>query len=141
MSNPVVLVYSNRPEVREAVMLAIGRRPAPDVGRVDYLECGSVAEVLMAVDAGQADIAVLDGEAQPTGGMGISRQIHMELDRVPPVILLVRRQDDRWLATWAKAEELLMYPLDPVSAAETVAAVLRRMRARALPVERDRATR
>ncbi len=129
MSNPVVLVYSNRPEVREAVMLAIGRRPAPDVGRVDYLECSTVSEVLMAVDAGEADIVLLDGEAQPTGGMGISRQMHMELDRVPPVILLIRRVDDRWLSTWARADEVLMYPVDPVTAAETVAAVLRRMRA------------
>lgn len=128
MSNPVVLVYSNRAQVREAVMLAIGRRPAPDVGRVDFLECSTVAEVLMAVDAGQADVVVLDGEAQPTGGMGISRQMHMELDHVPPVVLLIRRLDDRWLSTWAKADEVLLYPVDPVSAAETVAAVLRRMR-------------
>jgi hypothetical protein len=129
MSDPVVLVYSNRPEVRQAVMLAIGRRPAPDVGRVEYLECSSVSEVLMAVDAGKADLAVLDGEAQPTGGMGISRQMHLELDHVPPVILLIRRVDDRWLSTWARADEVLMYPMDPVTAAETVAAVLRRMRA------------
>ena len=129
MSNPVVLVYSNRPAVREAVMLAIGRRPAPDVGRVDFLECATLSEVLMAVDAGRADVVVLDGEAQPVGGMGISRQMHLELDRVPPVILLIRRLDDRWLSTWARADEVLMYPVDPVTAAETVAAVLRRMRA------------
>ncbi len=42
MSNPVLLVYSHRPEVRERIMTAIGRRPAPDVGRVDYLECAAV---------------------------------------------------------------------------------------------------
>lgn len=129
MSNPVVLVYSNRPAVREAVVLAVGRRPAPDVGRVDFLECSSVSEVLMAVDAGRADVVILDGEAQPTGGMGISRQMHLELDKVPPVILLIRRRDDRWLSTWARADQVLMYPVDPVTAAEAVASVLRRMRA------------
>ena len=32
---------------------------------------------------------------------------------------------DRWLATWSKADEVLVYPLDPVTAAETVAKVLR----------------
>lgn len=125
MSNPVVLVYSNRAEVRQNVMLAVGRRPAPDVGRIDFLECESVAEVLMAVDDGLADLLILDGEAQPTGGMGISRQLHLELDPVPPVILLVRRVDDRWLATWSGADRILLYPLDPISAAESVAAVLR----------------
>ncbi len=126
MSNPVVLVYSHRPEIREQFISAIGRRPAPDVGRVDFLECESVAEVLMAIDALAADVVVLDGEAQPTGGIGISRQIHMEAKVIPPVVLIVRRAVDRWLATWAKADEVLVYPLDPVTAAETVASVLRR---------------
>ncbi len=126
MSNPVVLVFSNRADVRESVILAIGRRPAHDVGRIDFLECSTVAEVLMAVDDNKADVLVLDAEAQPAGGMGISRQVHLEAAIVPPVILLVRREDDRWLATWAKADEVLMYPLDPVTAAESVAAVLRR---------------
>jgi DNA-binding response OmpR family regulator len=125
MTNPVVLVYSNRTEVRQAVMLAVGRRPARDVGHVDFLECSTVAEVLMAVDDNAADLLILDGEAQPTGGMGISRQIHLEADSVPPVILLVRRLDDRWLSTWAGANGILMYPLDPVTAAESVAGLLR----------------
>ncbi len=125
MTNPVVLVYSNRADVRQAVMLAVGRRPSRDVGHVDFMECSTIAEVLMAVDDNAADVLILDGEAQPAGGMGISRQIHLEADSVPPVILLVRRLDDRWLATWAKADEVLMYPLDPVTAAQSVAAVLR----------------
>ncbi|HOZ58302.1 MAG TPA: response regulator transcription factor [Nakamurella multipartita] len=126
MSNPVLLVYSNRPEIRERIITAIGRRPAPDVGRVDYLECAAVHEVMTATQGRQADVLILDGEAQPSGGIGISRQIHQEAQVIPPVILVVRRADDRWLATWAGADEILVYPLDPVTAAETVAAVLRR---------------
>src|SRR4051812_36916652 len=69
MSNPVLLVYSHRREVRDAIITAIGRRPAPDVGRVDYLECSGVNEVMMATDAQSADVLILDGEAQPTGGI------------------------------------------------------------------------
>jgi DNA-binding response OmpR family regulator len=126
VSNPVLLVYSNRPEIRERIITAIGRRPAPDVGRVDYLECAAVHEVMTATQGRQADVLILDGEAQPSGGIGISRQIHQEAQVIPPVILVVRRADDRWLATWAGADEILVYPLDPVTAAETVAAVLRR---------------
>jgi DNA-binding NtrC family response regulator len=125
MGNPVVLVYSHRPEVREAIMTAIGRRPAPDVGRIDFLEASGVAEVLAAVDDRAADLLVLDGEAQPTGGMGISRQVHLEAEHIPPIILTVQRTADRWLATWSRADDVLVHPLDPVSAAETVARVLR----------------
>ncbi len=127
MGNPVVLVYSHRSDVRERIINAVGRRPAADVGRIDFLECASVAQVLMSVDDKMADVLILDGEAQPTGGIGLSRQIHQEASVVPPIILTVRRADDRWLATWAQADEILVHPLDPVTAAEAVAAVLRRL--------------
>ena len=131
MGNPVVLVYSHRQDVRERIMTAVGRRPAPDVGRIDFLECSSVSDVLMAIDDEVADVVILDGEAQPTGGIGISRQIHQEAAVIPPIILTVRRADDRWLATWARADEILVHPLDPVIAAETVASLLRRLPAKA----------
>ncbi len=107
-------------------MTAIGRRPAPDVGRVDYLECSQVHEVMMATQGRVADVLILDGEAQPTGGIGISRQIHQEAPVVPPIVLVVRRADDRWLATWAGADEILVHPLDPVTAADRIADLLRR---------------
>ena len=126
-----VLVYSHRPEVREAIIAAVGRRPAPDVGRVRFLEAGGIAEVLAAADAGQVDLAILDGEAQPTGGMGVSRQLKNEIDDCPPIVVTVRRRDDRWLATWSQADAVLVHPLDPLTAAETVASVLRRAQAEA----------
>ena len=47
-----VLVFSHRPEVREAITMAVGRRPAPDLPRLRFLEVGGVADVLAAVDAG-----------------------------------------------------------------------------------------
>jgi DNA-binding response OmpR family regulator len=121
-----VLVFSHRPEVREAITTAIGRRPAPDLGRVRFLEASGIAEVLAAADAGEFDLAILDGEAQPTGGMGLSRQLKNEIDDCPPIIVTVRRRDDRWLATWSQADAVLVHPLDPITAAETVADVLRR---------------
>ena len=127
MSTPTttVLVFSHRPEVREAIITAIGRRPAPDLGRLHYVEAETVADVLSEVDAGRADLVVLDGEAQPTGGMGVSRQLKNEIAHCPPVVIAVRRRDDRWLATWSQADAVLVHPLDPLAAAETVAEVLR----------------
>jgi DNA-binding response OmpR family regulator len=119
-------VYSDRPEVRDEIITAIGRRPAPDIGRIDFLECQTIAEVLMAIDNRAADVVVLDGEARPMGGIGISRQIHMEAKVIPPVVLTVRRAVDRWLATWSRADEVLVHPLDPITTGETVARVLRR---------------
>jgi DNA-binding response OmpR family regulator len=128
-----ILVHSHRPEVREAIITAVGRRPAADIGRVDYVEAGTVAEVLMSMDAGGIDLAILDGEAQPTGGIGLCRQLKNEIAGCPPVVISVRRKDDRWLATWSQADAVILYPLDPLAAAETVADVLR---AKRLPVLR-----
>ena len=121
-----VLVFSHRPEVREAIITAVGRRPAPDLGRVRVLEAAGSAEVLAAADDGELDLAILDGEAQPTGGMGLSRQLKNEIDDCPPIVVTVRRRDDRWLATWSQADAVLVHPLDPLTAAETVAEVLRK---------------
>ena len=120
-----VLVFSQRPEVREAIITAVGRRPAPDLGRVRYTEAGTLDEVLAEVDAGRVDLVILDGEAQPAGGMGISRQLKNEITDCPPTIVAVRRRDDRWLATWSQADAVIVHPLDPIAAAETVAEVLR----------------
>ncbi len=142
MSSPVaaetltVLVFSHRPEVRESITMAIGRRPAPDLGRVRFIEAGGIAEVLAAVDGGDVDLAILDGEAQPTGGMGVSRQLKNEITDCPPIVVTVRRRDDRWLATWSQADAVLVHPLDPLTAAETVADVLRRYRDGELPAVR-----
>ena len=73
MTDATVLVYSHRPEVREAVRTAVGRRPAADVGPLTWVECETGDEVITAVDLGGIDLCILDGEAQPTGGLALSR--------------------------------------------------------------------
>ena len=118
-------MFSHRPEVREAIINAVGRRPATDLPRVRYLEAGTIAEVLAEMDTGGVDLAILDGEAQPVGGMGLSRQLKNEIDNCPPIVVVVRRKDDRWLATWSQADAVLVHPLDPLTAAETIAEVMR----------------
>jgi DNA-binding response OmpR family regulator len=120
-----VLVFSHRPEIREIIVTAVGRRPAPDLGRVRYVEADTIAEVLYEMDSGGIDLAILDGEAQPTGGMGLSRQLKNEITDCPPIVVAVRRKDDRWLATWSQADAVIVHPLDPLISAETVAEVLR----------------
>lgn len=134
-ASSIVIVFSQDPAVREQVRSAVGRRPAPDLGRVEWVECATGDEVVTRIDAGGVDVAILDGEAQPTGGMGISRQLKNEIDDCPALCLLLGRRDDRWLATWSLADATLARPIDPVTAAETVAQLLRD-RALGVPVVR-----
>ncbi|MFJ9556460.1 hypothetical protein ACIRPH_21810 [Nocardiopsis sp. NPDC101807] len=125
-----VLVYSDNADTREQVRLAIGRRPAADVPRVEFVECATAPVVLRRLEdtdpAAAIDVAVLDGEASPVGGMGLCRQIKDEIYRCPPVLLLVGRRDDGWLATWSQAEQVVSHPIDPVALAESLAELMRR---------------
>jgi DNA-binding response OmpR family regulator len=120
-----VLVYSHRSEIRAAVRTAVGRRPAPDVGPISWIECETGDEVVAAVDRGDIDLCILDGEAQPTGGLALSRQLEEEVADRPPVCVLIARQADRWLAHWSRAEGTLPMPIDPLTAPAVVADLLR----------------
>jgi DNA-binding response OmpR family regulator len=121
-----VLVYSNSPLVRAEVRTAVGRRPAPDTGRIDWVECDSIEQVVGQLDEGGLDLVILDGEAQPTGGMGLARQFKYEYDVCPPVVVVIARKQDGWLASWSLADAVIVRPLDPVDAARVVADQLRR---------------
>ena len=120
-----ILVYSDDRTTREQVRLAIGRRPAPDVPRVEFVECATEPITLKEISSGRIDVAVLDGEAVPAGGMGISKQIKDEVYQAPPVLLLIGRADDAWLATWSEAEAVVPHPLDPMAVANAVADLMR----------------
>ena len=128
-----VLVYSSRPEVRDAVRTAVGRRPAPDVGPLNYVECETGDEVIAAVDRGGIDLCILDGEAQPTGGLALSRQLDEEVTDRPAVCVLIARQPDRWLAHWSMADGTLPLPIDPLTAPGVVAELLRTAARRPAP--------
>jgi DNA-binding response OmpR family regulator len=130
-----VLVYSDDAAVRERIRFAIGRRPAPDLGRVTYIEASMGDEVVAVADAGTADLLILDAEAWPTGGLGLSRQLKNEIQNCPPVCAVLARRVDRWLASWSLADATLAHPLDPIEAAEVVGGLLRQ-RAGRLPASR-----
>jgi hypothetical protein len=120
-----VLVYSHRPEVRDAVRTAVGRRPAADVGPLTWLECETGDDVVATVNSGGVDLCILDGEAQPTGGLAVTRQLDQEVADRPAVCVLIARQPDRWLAHWSRAEGTLPLPIDPLIAPGVVADLLR----------------
>lgn len=124
MPTYTVVVYSENPQIREQVLLAVGRRPADDV-EIAWVETASGAEAIKAVEDHYVDLAVFDGEAQPTGGMGLARQLKYEVPDCPPIVVLLRRKDDGWLARWSLAEAHLSLPLDPLETSTTVVDLLR----------------
>ncbi|MBL1076997.1 response regulator transcription factor [Nocardia sp. 2] len=120
-----VLVYSNDADTRSQVMLALGRRPHPELPPIEYSEVATGPIVIERVDAHDFDLLILDGESAPTGGLGLAKQLKDEIADCPPIVVLTGRPDDAWLANWSRAEAAVPHPLDPIRLTDAVLGVLR----------------
>ena len=120
-----VLIYSHDHGVREAVRRSLGRRAAPDLAEIEYVEVATEPALIAAADKGGIDLFVLDGEAAPAGGMGVARQLKDEIYNCPPILVLIARAQDAWLAHWSRADAVAATPVDPFELAQTVAGLLR----------------
>jgi CheY-like chemotaxis protein len=118
-------VYSDNANTREQVMRALGKRVHPELPELSYIEVATGPVVIQQVDAGGIDLAILDGEATPEGGLGIAKQLKDEVTQCPPIVVLTGRADDAWLAGWSRAEAAVPHPVDPIRLGRTVAGLLR----------------
>lgn len=127
MSRPAtlkVLVYSDDATVRDRVQAALGTTLHPDLPPIEYVEVATAPVVLEHLDAGGIDLAILDGEAAPAGGLGIAKQLEDEIDPCPPVVVIIGRPDDMWLASWSRAEAVVSHPIDPMKLGREVVRLL-----------------
>lgn len=106
-----ILLYSDDSNVREKIRFAVG--PSTHGREIEWIETATHAAVIDRLDHERFDLVVLDGEAAKVGGMGIARQMKHELYECPPILLLVGRPADAWLATWSEADAAVAHPLDP----------------------------
>ncbi|NOP96225.1 response regulator transcription factor [Mycolicibacterium fortuitum] len=120
-----ILVYSDNPRTREQVRLALGKRVHPELPELAYVEIATAPMVITQMDAGGIDLAILDGEATPAGGMGVAKQLKDEVADCPPILVLTGRPDDAWLASWSRAEAAVPHPIDPIRLSDAVVSLLR----------------
>lgn len=126
-----IVLYSDDLTVRAAVKNALGKSLSPEMGEHQIREFATAAALRLYVDGIKADstnpidVFILDGEAAPEGGMGVARQLKDEVFNCPPVLLLVARKEDAWLAAWSRAEASVTHPVDPFTLANTVADLVR----------------
>ena len=120
-----VLLYSDHVEARQSVMLAVGNRLGKDLPPIEWVEVATAAAAITTIDAGGLDLLVLDGEAGKAGGLGLCRQVKDEIFRCPPVLVLIGRQQDAWLASWSNADAVVTRPFDPIVLQQSVAGLLR----------------
>ena len=119
---PEILLVSDSETLREEVKAAVG----DDVTTFRELTRG--AEVLPAVQAKLPDLAILDLQIGKMGGMATSLDLRLEesAGRLPhvPVLMLLDRRADVFLAKRAQAEGWVVKPLDPMRLARAVRQIL-----------------
>jgi len=123
-TGPRIVLYSDDVDVRAQVRLALGPRLQHGAPEIDWVEAATPAAVVAAAEAGGVDLLVLDGEADKLGGMGLGRQLKEEIYRCPPVLVLIGRPQDAWLASWSEADATVSRPLDPMALHRAVVELL-----------------
>lgn len=121
-----ILLYSDDRSTRDAVRVAVGKRPARTVEVESWFECATAAAAEEAMKSSAFDLLVLDGESAPYGGLGLCRQFKHEFFECPPIIVLTGRPQDDWLAAWSYADGAVPHPIDPILMAQAVAEVAAR---------------
>jgi DNA-binding response OmpR family regulator len=125
------VLYSDNSTTRSAIKSALGSKVSPELGEHEIREFATADALRLYVDGIKPDserpidLFILDGEAAPEGGMGVARQLKDEVFNCPPVLLIVARKEDAWLAAWSRAEASVMHPIDPFTLANTVADLIR----------------
>ncbi len=131
MSQLRIAIYSDDASVRESVRKALGKRLTSELPENQIQEFATADSLkLYALGKSRAgkvkvDLFILDGEAVPEGGLGVARQLKDEIFNCPPIMVLVAREQDAWLAGWSRAEGVVTHPVDPFTLAKTALSVLR----------------
>ena len=103
-------------------------RAVVDDGETEIVELRSGALVRPAVLADPPDLVVTDCQIQSMGGIAIAMDLKLEQSggRIPhvPVLLLLDRRADVFLARRAGAEGYLVKPLDPIRIRRAVEALV-----------------
>lgn len=90
---------------------------------IDSIGVATVASyptLITLIEAGSVDLVILDGEATPAGGSDIARQLKDQFAQCPPVLLVVARAADAWLALWSKADATVGPGRNPRALADAV---------------------
>ena len=115
----IVLVVCENERDLLRVVSGLHARPGIEVEQVR-----SAAEAHRRMDAGGVDVLVIDGDMRPEGGYSLLFEERgagvLRGEPTPPAVILVEREQDRWLAQWAGAQETMLKPVDPFGLADLV---------------------
>lgn len=107
-----ILVVSEDPRMLDWVRASVGADAA-------YLFASNGLEALRVTGEDRPDIVIADETTEPFGAFGLARELKMHA-RPPSVVVILEREQDRWLAKWSGADRAFVRPVDPFELAEAV---------------------
>ncbi|HSK96542.1 MAG TPA: hypothetical protein VK891_08005 [Euzebyales bacterium] len=116
-----ILLVSSGPSLTRQVTSAL---PADS----EIVEVRTPQRGLAVLDEGEHtfDVILGDADTHPTGGFYLVREIReRQTDgrQLPPVVLLIARPQDDYLAKWSQADAWILKPVDPFDLAEVLEAL------------------
>jgi CheY-like chemotaxis protein len=119
---PAIVVASDAPSVRRAITAVL---ETPDT---EIWEVASGPETLAAVADEPPDLVIVDLQMGSMGGMAVCLELRLEASygNLPhvPVLMLLDRRPDVFLAKRSGAEGWLVKPLDPLRLRRATAALI-----------------
>jgi CheY-like chemotaxis protein len=112
----VLLVASGERE-RERLRLALERLEVTGE-EVRFLETGDGNDALVLAERERPDLVVIEVGVTPYGAFGIARDVKASPGTACPVIVVLERPQDDWLARWSGADALVSRPVDPFALAQ-----------------------
>lgn len=96
----------------------------------EVVEAPSAEEArrLLLVEGERFDVLVVDGDLSPRGGFAVLYDLRARADQdgvrpAAPALVMGAREQDRWLANWAGANDLLLKPVSSFELARRVQAL------------------
>ena len=118
-----VLLVCDNPRISASVTSALIGDPD-----VNVLEVRTPERAVALLDEGHTfDIVVGDNDTAPSGGYFLAREIKArgQMGRdMPPVVLFLAREQDRFLSNWSQADASIIKPVDPFNFREVVTHVV-----------------
>jgi DNA-binding response OmpR family regulator len=117
-----ILVAADAKWVRDQV------RTAFQASDVEVIEVSRGQDVRAAIGAEAPDLAIVDLQIGNMGGIAVAIDMHLEsaAGRIPtvPILLLLDREADRFIAKRADADAVLVKPVDPGTLRRTAKQVM-----------------
>jgi DNA-binding response OmpR family regulator len=117
-----ILVVNQNPRISLDITSALASE------EVEFLEVRTPQRALKVLDDDGYDLVLADNDTAPTGGFALAREVKARGrmgQSMPPVVLLIARDQDKFLAKWSEADAFMVKPIDPFDLHAVVTAILR----------------